>query len=376
MSEPSVSTNVDNPPICPACHKQFSDPKLLQRGHLLCRHCLISCLQSSADALCPLCFCGILDQTERAARTSLEDIADDFPTDLTMVALVDGQNLLGNRKMCVGCAQETATRVCLNCNDLLCCNCASIHKKMSMSRHHVIENLDNVTAKDLAARCHSFCSFHPDKVVQVYCSRHSSSVCTMCASTSHRNCPDVTNLKVKVEQTQSILAKLISTLSAGEAKLDRAMIELDQHLQNTEKRTRVAIAEIGVLCDRLETAVNKCRRSMEDLALGACSDVKEAVNDGKVCLLRRRERLTSHKSVVERAQEITMCDDVISMVSLMRTRVNDLDRSPTLPADNKAIFTVKFMIDRDAVSRVERELSRLGHVDINPSDLVVNQKVK
>ena len=78
----------------PVCHELFSDPKLLPCGHLLCRHCLISWLQSKAQAHCPLCRCVIVDPEERTGGKNLEDIADGFPTDLAMAALVESQQLL------------------------------------------------------------------------------------------------------------------------------------------------------------------------------------------------------------------------------------------------------------------------------------------
>ncbi|WP_419631127.1 RING finger domain-containing protein [Thiolapillus sp.] len=43
-------------------------------SHLLCRHCLISWLQSKAEANCPLCRCVIVDPEERTGVKSLEDI--------------------------------------------------------------------------------------------------------------------------------------------------------------------------------------------------------------------------------------------------------------------------------------------------------------
>ena len=114
----------------------------------------------------------------------------------------------------------------------------------------------------------------------------------------------------------------------------------------------------------------------EGAALGACSDVKEAVEEGKTCLLQRRGKLTSHKTVVKRAQESATCDVVSGMTSAMQTRVNDLDCNAALPVDAKVISTVTFVIDPEAVSRVERELSKLGQVKLVPADVAANAKVK
>ena len=375
MATASVPVEADDKE-CPVCHELFADPKLLPCGHLLCRHCLISWLQSKAQAHCPLCRCVIVDPEERTGGKSLEDIADGFPADLAMAALVESQQLLSKDHTCQCCVTETAASLCLNCNYLLCSNCAAGHKRLPLSRHHTVEELSSLTADKLAASRPSFCAVHADEISKVYCPTHGASICWQCATTKHRQCPEVTTLETKVEEARAVLAELAATLSAGETELERAISQMDQHLRDTEKRTRAAIAEIEAMCDRLESAVKECRRRMKELALGACSDVKEAVEEGKTCLLQRRGKLTSHKTVIQRVQGIPTGEAVHGMTSPMKTRVKELDCSATLPVDTKVISKVTFVIDPEAVSRVERELLELGQLKVVPADVAANVQVK
>ena len=60
----------------------------------------------------------------------------------------------------------------------------------------------------------------------------------------------------------------------------------------------------------------------------------------------------------------------------MQTRMSDLDCGGALPVDAWVISTVTFVIDPEAVSRVERELSELGQLKIVPADVAANAKVK
>ena len=375
MATASVPVEADDKE-CPVCHELFADPKLLPCGHLLCRHCLISWLQSKAQAHCPLCRCVIVDPEERTGGKSLENIADGFPTDLAMAALVESQQLLSKDHPCESCVTETATSICLNCNCFLCSNCAAGHKRLPVSRHHTVEELSSLTADKLAASRPSFCAVHADEISKVYCPTHGASICWQCATIDHRQCPEVTRLETKVEEARAVLAELAATLSGGETELERAISQMDQHLRDTEKRTRAAIAEIEAMCDRLESAVKECRRRMKELALGACSDVKEAVEEGKTCLLKRRGKLTSHQTVIQRVQGIPTGEAVYGMTSPMTTRVKELDCSATLPVDAKVISKVTFVIDPEAVSRVERELLELGQLKVVPADVAANVKVK
>ena len=59
----------------------------------------------------------------------------------------------------------------------------------------------------------------------------------------------------------------------------------------------------------------------------------------------------------------------------MQTRIDDLDCSVALPVGAKFIPMVTFVIDPKAVSRVERELSKIGQLKIVPADVAANTKV-
>ena len=353
---------------CSVCHEQFTEPKLLPCGHLTCRHCLLSRLKSQAEAKCPLCRCAIVEPEELESE-SLEDIADGFPTDHVMAALVESRQLLSKDHVCQACVTQAAASLCLNCGDLLCSSCVTIHARMSATRHHTVEALTSLTPEKIAANRPSPCAVHADKTCEYFCPTHGVSICHVCATSQHRSCPEVKELEEKVEEARAVLAELAAMLSAGETELGTAIGQLDQHLRETEKRTRAAIAEMEATCDRLESAIKACRRRLKELAETAVSDVKEAVHAGKTCLLQRRGKLTSHKRVVERVQEMTARDDPQDMTSVMKSRVNDLDFSVALQADAKVISTVTLVIDEEAVSSLERELLKLGQVMAVPADV-------
>ena len=258
---------------CTVCHEHFTLPKLLPCGHLLCRHCLVSWLKSQPEAKCPLCRWAIVDPKERKAR-SLEDIADGFPTDLAMAALVEADRLLSKQHVCCVCVNVAAVSMCLNCGDMLCRSCTEAHRKLSVSKHHKVENLTSLTVEKLAASRPATCWVHDDEISKVYCPTHGASICLLCATTTHRQCPEVMPLETRMEQARAELAKLVAMLSAGETELERAISQLDQQLQDLDKRTQTAVAEIEATADRLESAVKAWRRRLKELALRKCPDAK------------------------------------------------------------------------------------------------------
>ena len=359
---------------CSVCHEQFTAPKLLPCGHLLCRHCLLSWLKSQAEAKCPLCRCVIVEPEERGSK-SLEDIADGFPTDLAMAALVEADRLLSKGHNCCVCEDVAATCLCLNCGDVFCQSCRKLHNKQTATKHHQIKDLSSLTPDMIAANRPATCAVHADETCKPFCPTHGVSICHVCATSRHRSCPEVKDLEEKVEEARAVLAELAAMLSAGETELGTAISQLDQHLRETEKRTRAAIAEMEATCDRLESAIKACRRRLKELAETAVSDVKEAVHAGKTCLLQRRGKLTSHKRVVERVQETKSRDIVTEMTSVMKTRVRDLDFSVSLPADAKVVSMVTLVIDPEAVAAAERMLAELGQVKVVPADVAATRQV-
>ena len=236
------------------CHEHFTLPKLLPCGHLMCRHCLVSWLKSQPEPNCPLCRSAIVDPKERKGR-SLEDIADGFPTDLAMAALVEADRLLSKQHVCRVCVNVAAVSMCLTCGDMLCQSCTEVHRKLSVSTHHKVENLTSLTVENLAASRPTICRVHDDKMSEVYCPTHGASICLLCTTTTHRQWPEVTLLETRMQQARAEQAKLVAMLSARETMLERAIRQRDQKRQDLDKRTQTAVAEIEATADRLESAV-------------------------------------------------------------------------------------------------------------------------
>ena len=63
------------------------------------------------------------------------------------------------------------------------------------------------------------------------------------------------------------------------------------------------------------------------------------------------------------------------MTSVMKTRVDDLDFSVSLPADAKMVSMVTLVIDPEAVAVVERMLAELGQVKVVPADVAATKQV-
>ena len=266
--------------------------------------------------------------------------------------------------MSVACA--SAWRPCPCVSPAGTCSVSTLHKKQPVTKHHKMENLASLTVEKLAANRPATCAAHDDEVSKLFCPTHGVSTCLFCVIEDHRQCSDVTKLETAVENARAKLPELVAMLSAGETELERAISQLDQQLQDLDKRTRAAVAEIEATADRLESAVKAWCRRLKELALSKSADAKTAVLDGKTLLLQRRGRLTSHKHVTCRVQGFSAHGSFGDMAAVMMARGHDLDCSARLPADAKVISTLTLTIDPEAVSRIEQELSQLGQLYLTP----------
>ncbi|KAK7094474.1 E3 ubiquitin-protein ligase TRIM33-like isoform X1 [Littorina saxatilis] len=346
---------------CSICHELFVEPKILPCGHLLCRQCLLSWLQSQAEAArCPLGRCSIIDEKDRRSGKSVVDIADSFLTDRAMAALVEAHRLLSEQHVCCVCVNVSAVSVCMDCGDTLCQKCTTLHNKQSATKHHAVHKLSSLTTQTLAAKSRSACAVHADTLPVKFCPAHRVSVCLHCATTAHRQCPDVRDVEERRGEARATLRELASTLAAQEAEVARGIGQADDQLTDIDRQTKASIAETDAIFDHLTSVINTHRRQVTGTILKTSSDKKAATQDRKNVLLNHRGKLILHKRFVERSEGVVTRDDVTALTSEMKPFVNGHVGSTSAlltPADVTRRLTV--MREQEEMYNVTKALSAL-----------------
>jgi hypothetical protein len=175
------------------------------------------------------------------ARTArdLQHAVDALPTDLALAALVEARGLLDKQHVCILC-DGNATELCVNCGDAFCNNCGKRHLKMALATHHKLTALSALTTETLAAARPVVCAVHTDEVCKVYCPTHRVSCCLLCASTTHRKCPQVVTLQARQQAALAELDQLGTVLKDGESQLDTSLQQLQGHVKATQQRADLA----------------------------------------------------------------------------------------------------------------------------------------
>ncbi|KAL8625980.1 hypothetical protein ACOMHN_012572 [Nucella lapillus] len=346
---------------CSICHELYTDPMLISCGHVLCRGCLLFWLRSQQDAACPLCRRPIVSPDTGQSSQSLDDIVDGFPTDVTMKIWVESEQLLLRDHACQSCVTQAATSLCLQCDDFLCTACTAMHGRLSSTRHHAVASLCSLTVEKLAASRTTPCQIHSSEACKLYCCTHGISICVLCASSKHKNCAEVKDLDDWAEETRAILTELVTWLSARETEVDRAIQELDDLLQETEKNAQAAAADISQTFDQIQATVQRRRREVQQATLEMFTGAKKTIVDVKAGLYAKRGPVTTHKAVAERGKGLAASGEMGGMAAAMKKRVADLDASPV----------ATFGVDATALlAGVEKALAAVGQCNVTPAPLL------
>ncbi|XP_025080937.1 E3 ubiquitin-protein ligase TRIM33-like isoform X2 [Pomacea canaliculata] len=308
---------------CAVCTNDFTTPKILPCGHLLCQGCVISLISSKLDAGCPLCTCPIVELKGNSPQ-SAADVAEALPTDSVMKAIVESAGMMGKDNMCTVCDNLKAEYICMQCFEKMCESCKKIHKKMAVSRSHAVESVSTVTPERLAASRPALCADHGDKQAELFCVDHNLVICQSC-SKKHSGCKDVKPLDEKMKSAEKILGSLAEELEKAEENLKQAIWNLCARQQRADATKDENMVIVDSTCDRLQSMVEDCRKEMKNQISHSSSKFEAYLSNVKKDLKKRLGKVTSHKHLVTRATTVRPRPALIHAAQTLTDRVNSLD---------------------------------------------------
>ncbi|PVD36812.1 hypothetical protein C0Q70_03802 [Pomacea canaliculata] len=317
---------------CPVCMNDFTTPKILPCGHLLCRECVISWMDSKSDAGCPLCTCPIVEHQGNLSQSSV-GVVDALPTDSVMEAIVESAGMLIKDDICNACDDLTAEYICMECVEKMCPSCVKIHKKMVATRSHDVESVSTVTPERLAASRPALCADHGDKQAELFCPLHHLVFCALCFSEKHNECPNVRHLEDEMKSAENALGSLTEVLAKWENNLQQAIGNLTVRTQAANAVEEQNMALVDKTCDRLQKIVEECRKRLKKLIRDSIGKFKKSLCDVKSELDKRLGKVTSHKHLVTRATTVRPRPALIHAAQTLTDRVNSVDLSADLEVE-------------------------------------------
>ncbi|XP_052818270.1 tripartite motif-containing protein 45-like [Mya arenaria] len=162
-----------------------------------------------------------------------------------------------------GGKRAVAQGFCQTCEEYICAPCFGYHKRLKMSRNHILLSKDKMpsffpTTKQSAIADTEYCKDHPKEMIKFYCPTHGYLGCGDCAVLDHRSCKvdyiadvakefvignEFRELEPSIKRAEDILSGFISNVKElfGDVK-NQSKVEID--------KLRKFRAEINTYLDR------------------------------------------------------------------------------------------------------------------------------
>ena len=159
---------------------------------------------------------------------------------------------------------------CCTCEDYLCSQCESFHKKVKVTRSHEIVDADDAPHKSYSDKTtqkdserlstYEFCSCNQRKTVEFYCEEHSEVLCSMCMNVHHNGCSAESIVEVssaedfpdKVKSTVEKLETLEQKANDIEEKSNDALIDLEKMEHACKRDINEMRKQVALLFDKLQ----------------------------------------------------------------------------------------------------------------------------
>ncbi|XP_052815484.1 uncharacterized protein LOC128242389 isoform X2 [Mya arenaria] len=164
-----------------------------------------------------------------------------------------------------GGKRAVAQGFCQTCEEYMCAPCVEYHKRLKMSRNHILLSKDKMpsfypSTKKSAIGDTDYCNNHPKEMIKFYCPTHGDLGCGDCVVLDHRSCKvdyiaDVAKefvtgksfreLEPSIKRAEDLLSGFISNVKElfGDVK-NQSKVEID--------KLRKFRAEINTYLDRRE----------------------------------------------------------------------------------------------------------------------------
>ena len=223
---------------CSICFETFNIPKCLPCLHNFCQGCLQTYMKSAfrndSDAKgihCPVC----RDFVQKPEKSNVETWAAELPGNHLLVSIIDMNKTKDESTCCNACQRqsksEKAKSWCINCGEAMCETCERYHYNLKLGTLQKVIPIDQLgTSGSPLQSLDIYCSVHPEKKLEAYCSDHCLVCCMSCVMLKHRKCEDVGSVE-DVTKTKK---------SSGEINnLEKAFCDMKDELEKlVETRTR------------------------------------------------------------------------------------------------------------------------------------------
>eukprot|EP00105_Crassostrea_gigas_P026798 XP_011447875.1 PREDICTED: tripartite motif-containing protein 5 [Crassostrea gigas] len=230
--------------LCSICLEQYKLPVSLPCSHSFCltclsKHIITSCVKCDPPLgfPCPLCR-KFIPAPGKINEHSVDRWAKLFPENKLLALIATGTNSI----YCKSCQEDDeeskASSWCMDCSEVLCDDCVKCHKKVRLTRNHVVVAITECSASFHQSLSLDNCETHGGRKLEIICKEHLLPCCSVCVTKEHDGCKtfcqledvdantvgphNVKNLQAEVETMCSNLEQIITDEKTNMSCLDNA----------------------------------------------------------------------------------------------------------------------------------------------------------
>ncbi|KAL3890910.1 hypothetical protein ACJMK2_003181 [Sinanodonta woodiana] len=263
-------THTEDEPTCPICLGLFNVPRQLPCAHTFCQSCLQSYITSKATEHekkrcieCPVCrkTAGHFTQNKPTSEW-----ASSFPIDTVIQCIIPTKSKVD--RVCDACCSDgssvTATGFCAVCEEAMCDNCLSVHRKQKMSKAHSILTMEELlnNPQNVMKFAEGFTCLDHEDDLKLYCNDHKIACCGICYFESHSNCSKVIKLK---DELPALLRETKTSEIIEELK--KLQTHLKTFIDVKESNNKALESQVNGLTDQIREVRTRINTALDELEM-------------------------------------------------------------------------------------------------------------
>lgn len=161
-----------------------------------------------------------------------------------------------------GIAKE-ARHYCQDCSEYICDACKDYHRKLSVTKNHVILSESKVPASDgKRSGLQIFCNCNTNQEVQYYCGDHQEVVCSPCKTFKHHKCNMTSIQQRSTDYKSSTCASVLSKIKSLRDKYNLLKQQSTGNVSEMKRLKEGCKKDIKIFRKELDTFLNKLEQDM------------------------------------------------------------------------------------------------------------------
>ncbi|XP_039535602.1 transcription intermediary factor 1-alpha [Pimephales promelas] len=247
--------------VCKLHLNSSADSRLLPCLHTVCNTCLTKICANGAAQDCPLC----------AQAFSLSEV--------TQCSLFEDASNNNKDPKCAGCEESEVSGWCVQCEEALCLDCMSAHRRVKVTRDHEVTPKKPPTGWVQRRRCPS----HTQESLRFFCLVCEELTCKDCQLITHKGHSFVQQEEAVGSQRQ-LMQSLLDSIRHQKVRVSSSLLLLEARLQDIED-LKVAAKKM------LRQVVHSIYQALVVKATQVLKEIEALYAEEGKCLLERKTSL-------------------------------------------------------------------------------------